>query len=413
MKQLLRTIAKLVSIIGAGVALFSLVCIGIINNYAHASQTAPRDGSVITIHDRNITKSIVTEDATIGEALKDAGISLAKQDVVEPSANLKITSNSYQVNIYRARPVIVIDGATREKVMTPYQTAAQIAKSVGITLYPEDTTTITQSNDVADGAGLEMVITRATPFNFTLYGSAFTARTQAKTVGDMLKQKGVVLGANDRVSPDASTPITANMTVRVWREGEQTITVQESVPFGTTTIQDANQSVGYSAIQTPGQNGVQNTTYQINVVNGQEVSRTAINTIVITPAVQQVEVIGTKITATAGYSAQQTAIMTAAGIASSDQGYAAYIVNHENGMWCPTRWQGESICPSGYIDGPVYGYGPGYGLCQATPAGKMATAGSDWETNAVTQMEWCSSYAISRYGSWGAAASHWEAAHSW
>ncbi|MFJ4828389.1 hypothetical protein ACIP79_00385 [Streptomyces sp. NPDC088747] len=40
-----------------------------------------------------------------------------------------------------------------------------------------------------------------------------------------------------------------------------------------------------------------------------------------------------------------------------------------------------------------------YGIPQALPANKMASAGSDWKTNAATQIEWGLGYIRSRYGS--------------
>ena len=39
-----------------------------------------------------------------------------------------------------------------------------------------------------------------------------------------------------------------------------------------------------------------------------------------------------------------------------------------------------------------------YGIPQALPGSKMATAGADWETNAATQIEWGLGYIQARYG---------------
>jgi hypothetical protein len=39
-----------------------------------------------------------------------------------------------------------------------------------------------------------------------------------------------------------------------------------------------------------------------------------------------------------------------------------------------------------------------YGIPQALPASKMATAGADWRTNPVTQIKWGLSYITARYG---------------
>ena len=43
-------------------------------------------------------------------------------------------------------------------------------------------------------------------------------------------------------------------------------------------------------------------------------------------------------------------------------------------------------------------YSGAYGIPQSLPASKIATAGSDWRTNAVTQMRWGLSYISGRYG---------------
>jgi hypothetical protein len=49
-----------------------------------------------------------------------------------------------------------------------------------------------------------------------------------------------------------------------------------------------------------------------------------------------------------------------------------------------------------------------YGLVQALPGSKMSSAGSDWKTNAATQIKWGLDYMNSRYGSPTAAWSFWQ-----
>ncbi|MFD4987304.1 transglycosylase SLT domain-containing protein [Streptomyces sp. NPDC058374] len=50
-----------------------------------------------------------------------------------------------------------------------------------------------------------------------------------------------------------------------------------------------------------------------------------------------------------------------------------------------------------------------YGLVQALPADKMASAGSDWKSNPATQIEWGVDYMNDRYGSPAAAWDFWQA----
>lgn len=48
----------------------------------------------------------------------------------------------------------------------------------------------------------------------------------------------------------------------------------------------------------------------------------------------------------------------------------------------------------------VYAYNPSgaYGIPQALPGGKMASAGADWQTNPTTQITWGLGYITGRYG---------------
>lgn len=53
-----------------------------------------------------------------------------------------------------------------------------------------------------------------------------------------------------------------------------------------------------------------------------------------------------------------------------------------------------------------------YGIPQALPGSKMATAGADWQTNAATQITWGLGYIAARYGNPCGAWAHSES-HNW
>lgn len=97
-------------------------------------------------------------------------------------------------------------------------------------------------------------------------------------------------------------------------------------------------------------------------------------------------------TASAAVGGSHADWMAAAGIAPSDYQAVEYIISHESG-WRHTVWNGTG---SG-----------AYGLCQSLPASKMASAGSDYMTNPVTQLRWCDGYAKQRYGGWWGAYNFW------
>lgn len=53
-----------------------------------------------------------------------------------------------------------------------------------------------------------------------------------------------------------------------------------------------------------------------------------------------------------------------------------------------------------------------YGIPQALPGKKMASAGADWQTNPITQIKWMISYVNGRYGGWSGAKAWWDS-HRW
>lgn len=385
MKRLLRRSATSISVSIIAVV-FLLFGLFFINQSVGA---ANQSGRLITIHDRGEEILLLSEAGTVAGALEDANITVDSRDAVEPALSEKLVASEYQVNIYRARPVTVVDGTTRQRIVTPYQTPSQIVKDAGITLYAEDDAAIAQSNDIlSDGAGLRLTIDRATPFVFDLYGTKSEARTQGETVSEMLREKGLELEASDRVSPGLDTPITSGLEVRVWREGKQTVTTQEDVPFDVEQIRDADRETGYKSVQTPGSLGQRNVTYEIEIKDGVEISRNEIASIVTVQPVKQVEVIGAKSRAlpyTGGGTKSEW--LAASNIPAGDWGYADFMVQKESG-WNPNAVNKSSgAC----------------GLAQALPCSKVP--GNPYDP--VTSLNWMNGYVNGRYGGWAGAYSFW------
>ena len=206
--------------------------------------------------------------------------------------------------------------------------------------------------------------------------------------------------------PRTATPITADMQVFITRVGTKIETKKEDIPNEEKIVEDENLSFGTTALRQAGSPGRKLVTYQIELKNNKEVSRKVIQQVRIKDPVPRITARGKAVS----IPADKTAIMAAAGIRQSDYPYVNYIIGHENALWCPTRWQGQNVCPPYYVEkypGAESDPSLGYGLCQATPGRKMASAGDDWRTNVVTQLKWCNGYAIDRYGTWGAAYNFW------
>jgi hypothetical protein len=81
-------------------------------------------------------------------------------------------------------------------------------------------------------------------------------------------------------------------------------------------------------------------------------------------------------------------------------GFATSQMSSLDPMWArESGWNAQAQNPSSGA----------YGIPQALPGSKMATAGSDWSTNPATQIKWGLDYIKQRYGSPAAAWSFWQA----
>ena len=358
-----------------------------------AKPVAKAGERLVNIYDRGVEKTIVTKARTVREALKLAKISIdERQDVVEPGLDSEMVAEKYNVNIFRARPITIVDGNKRLKITTAEQTPALIAKAAGLEVFTEDKTTLGKGdNVVVDGADTVMKVERASVVNFVLYGKESVVRTHAKTVGELLKDKNITLQKDDTLSVDRSARIVPGMKIELWRNGKQTVTVEEDVKFQTEKVQDANRDLGYREVKQAGENGKKNVTYEIEMKNGVEVSRKEIASVVTKESKKQIEIVGTKVNLPSG---SHSDWMAAAGISPEDYGYVNFIFNRES-TWRTTARNGQYA-----------------GLGQ-TNVNKLAQACPSWQSDPVCQIKVFNNYAVSRYGSWSGAYNAWKRQNWW
>jgi len=376
----------------------------------HTTTTFHPDTSYIAIvtHDGE-TETVPTNEPTVGALLKKMGIYVGVHDRVEPSPATSIQQDYFRVNVYRAVPVTITDGVSTYTAYSAAGTARSAVTEAGVQLYSEDQVTAQPAENLVteDSLGEHITINRAVPITLNIYGVELPLRTHAATVDGLLQDRGVKLRSQDTVIPAGNTLITAGLQVFVNRKGTQIITQTQSIPAPVQSVTDNSLSFGTTAVRQQGSNGTEVLTYQANTVNGKVVSQTLLQTVVTVQPTPEVVAQGQAVT----IPADKEAVMAEAGIAAGDYKYVDYIASHEGG-WCPTKIQGTHDCPGYMSDSDVPSYG-GYGIFQATPGSKMASAGSDWATSAVTQIRWATGYADARYGSWAGAYDHWTVNHNW
>jgi 3D (Asp-Asp-Asp) domain-containing protein len=130
------------------------------------------------------------------------------------------------------------------------------------------------SPSTALSGGLHVYVERATPVLLSVGGKAAAdVHTHAKTVAELLEERGVKLAERDSVEPELATRLSEGMTVAVTVVGERTETEEWALPYSTFYRDDPDLLVGeYADIQS-GVNGYVHREYSVVYENGVEVSR--------------------------------------------------------------------------------------------------------------------------------------------
>ncbi|MBR5939411.1 G5 domain-containing protein [Candidatus Saccharibacteria bacterium] len=316
-----------------------------------------------------------------------------------------------------------------------------------------------KANSGATFADAESVDAFSEGVNFVTFydsGKKLTIKTNAKTVADAVSGANIVINDGDKVEPSLDTEINADnffiniyrsrpvilrdglneryvmtasyspteiftesgvtvydgdeiklvnntnfleagvaMTYEIKRNGGRAVTVEEEIPFSEESVRDFNLASGSTEVRQIGEVGTKKITYNVLYVNNEEVSREVISEEVVREPVSRIVAIGAKKSIPPEWSVCAEWAREA-GVSEADLSIALDLIYRESGC---------------RVDAENYSSGA-YGIPQALPGSKMASAGSDWRTNPITQIRWMIGYVNGRYGGWQGAAEWWYS-HRW
>lgn len=270
------------------------------------------------------------------------------------------------------------------------------------------------ANAYADGFPVARAAgTTVSEYSFTVNfeGEERNLTTTAGTLGDALQEAGITVSGDDVVSQSLAAPVTPGSKVTITRVEKRVVTEEVVDAHGSTKVDDAALAKGTTKVETEGKDGISANTYEIRVENGKEVARTLTFSAVKQARVDEVVKVGTSESAAAvagasadGSSAASVASVVPAGTAQEIASgmLSAYGWGQDQFSCLVTLWNRESNW-NHLAENSSSG---AYGIPQALPGSKMASAGADWQTNPATQIRWGLGYIEGRYGSPCAALGH-------
>ncbi|MDO4607468.1 MAG: G5 domain-containing protein [Bowdeniella nasicola] len=230
----------------------------------------------------------------------------------------------------------------------------------------------------------------------------------ALSLAEALAEAGVVVGPFDTVSEPLSATATDGMHVTIERGTEGTLSDETTTEPETVKKEDPNLPRGQERVETEGKAGISRTTYRVSTRAGEETDRITLATVVVQEPENRVILVGT------GDPSKRPARPAPANPGpvgpvptGSNQDIArgmlgSYGWGDDQFQCLNSLWQRESNW-NHLAKNPSSG---AYGIPQALPGSKMASAGADWQTNPATQIKWGLGYIKGRYGSPCAALNH-------
>lgn len=146
------------------------------------------------------------------------------------------------------------------------------------------------------GAGGQIILTRALPVELADGGVTRTVRTWANTISELLVEQQISVGDRDRLSLAGDHILALNEQLVITRVAISELAVNESISYKTVTQEDANRPKGKKEVVQKGKAGAKKLTYQVTRENGKEVGRKLLRTEVTAEPVEEIVLLGTRMT---------------------------------------------------------------------------------------------------------------------
>lgn len=180
---------------------------------------------------------------------------------------------------------------------------ADIVSDLDIINYPEDKLSIFPELYMEMGG--KITLRRAPVINLKDGKKKFIYRSWANNVGELLAEKKIQLGADDKVVPPLSSPVTDSMEVKINRVAITTIIEKKEIDFKKLEKNDPELKYGKTRLEA-GIKGEKQLTYLVTRIDGEEVSRVLQESKITAQPKDEIKYTGTKVIVLSSISGKAT-----------------------------------------------------------------------------------------------------------
>ncbi|MEX2361747.1 MAG: G5 domain-containing protein, partial [Patescibacteria group bacterium] len=159
--------------------------------------------------------------------------------------------------------------------------------------YPEDIVSAFPNPNL--GIGSVITVLRSMPVGLIDGKRSYAIRTWQSTVGDLLIEKNLELGKDDRISPALATPLQPDILVTITRVNRTTISEFETIEYRVIEQDDPNSYLGTNTVVEAGSNGQIENKFLLIREDGELISKTLTSTKTVKQVVNRIIKIGSKL----------------------------------------------------------------------------------------------------------------------
>jgi len=159
-----------------------------------------------------------------------------------------------------------------------------------VKIYPEDEITVFPPPFF--GLGSRITIYRAPVVSLTEGQKTMVYRTKQKSVADFLKEKNIVLGEDDILTPAPGQKIQDGLKITIVRVSETTISEKIPLDFMVIKQDDPNLDKGKTKVIQKGQTGLKERRYWVRRENGKETQKKLISEEIIQAPQNEILAVG-------------------------------------------------------------------------------------------------------------------------
>jgi uncharacterized protein YabE (DUF348 family) len=236
------------------------------------------------------TTQLHTFASSVGSVLQRAGVTVGAHDAVTPPLSARVHDGT-RISIDRGRQLdLTIDGQAR----TVWVTATSVADALRQAGLRDQGAVVSadRSARVPIG-GMSIDVDLPHTVSVRVDGTTRTLISTRTSIGAVLAQAGVTLSPSDQISVPLATRPANGMSIVIVRvsTGEQVTT--SSIPFTTSTKNDASMLVGTKAVAQAGQNGTLASTFELTFTDGVQTDSELVSQQVSIAPVAQIVAVGT------------------------------------------------------------------------------------------------------------------------